>query len=185
VLTDWKKDNPDAAGDPKPDDLATYFFVSFARVYPGEWPAVEDVPGPGGKVSKQVKRVKGGADVQSTFFDLWLQSHLDAKLKTVPADMVMASGSGLDPHITYANAKYQSKRVADTRAQKVIADQEKKDKSQLKDAQRMEIVRKVRKQIDGLIETQAARPTSGLPIAGEERIVNVLELNLALDRLSF
>jgi K+-transporting ATPase ATPase C chain len=183
VRTAWKKDNPDAAGEPKPEDQATFFFVSFARVYPGEWPTVEDVPGPGGKTTKQVKRVKEGADVQATFFDLWLQANPGARLKPVPADMVMASGSGLDPHITYANAIYQTKRIADARAQKVIAELEKK--AALKDAQRKEIVRKVRMSIDGLIETQATRPMSALPVAGEERIVNVLELNLALDRLQF
>jgi K+-transporting ATPase ATPase C chain len=170
VLSDWKKDNTDAAGDPKPEDLATYFFVSFAKANPGKWPAVEDVQGPNGKTHKQVQVVTKGTDIQATFFDLWLQANPGklAKIKPVPADMVMASGSGLDPHITYANAVYQAPRVARARADKVKQD-----------------LRQVRNQIDKLIEQHAVRPMSGPPIAGEERIVNVLDLNLALDALQF
>jgi K+-transporting ATPase ATPase C chain len=72
----------------------------------------------------------------------------------IPADAVTASGSGLDPHITPANATIQAVRVAHARGVSV---------------------EKVRVVI--------ADATEGrwLGLIGESR-VNVLELNLALDR---
>lgn len=73
----------------------------------------------------------------------------------IPVDLVTASGSGLDPHISIAAAKYQAERVARLRG---------KDLSE----------------IEALIETGAARPT--IPGFGEP-IVNVLALNLALDAM--
>ena len=74
----------------------------------------------------------------------------------VPADLVSASGSGLDPHISPEAALYQVERVAAVRG--------------LAPARVEELVR---------AETEA--PFLGL--FGAER-VNVLELNLELDRLS-
>ena len=73
----------------------------------------------------------------------------------VPADAVTASGSGLDPHISLKNAELQAKRVATARG--------------LSPAQ-----------INKLIETCTAGP--GLGFLGEPG-VNVLRLNLALDKL--
>jgi K+-transporting ATPase ATPase C chain len=104
--------------------------------------------------------VTAGADLQGVFFDAWLQEHPGARLEQVPADMVMASGSGLDPHITLRNARYQLDRVAAARAPTA-------DRSQ------------VRQQIEAMLQQESFAPLGGL--AGEP-LVNVLEVNLRLDR---
>ena len=73
----------------------------------------------------------------------------------IPADLVTASGSGIDPEISVQSASIQVKRVAQARQ---ISEQE----------------------VVKLVQQYTLQPTLG--ILGEAR-VNVLELNLALDRV--
>jgi potassium-transporting ATPase KdpC subunit len=104
--------------------------------------------------------VKEGSDIQSTFFDMWRQEHPEADLQDVPGDLVMASGSGLDPDISLQNAEFQLDRVAAKWAEDVKRD-----------------VVDVRKEIDQILLSNASAPFGGLV---GEKFVNVLEVNLEL-----
>lgn len=73
----------------------------------------------------------------------------------LPADLAAASGAGLDPHISEAGALYQVSRIAEARGVD-------------------------RAQVEALVRDGAFTPGGFLT---DSRIVNVLELNLALDRL--
>ena len=73
----------------------------------------------------------------------------------LPADLVTASGSGLDPHITLAAALYQAGRVAAALGLTAAT-------------------------VTDLVEDAAIRPGGALT---PERTVNVLQLNIALNRL--
>jgi potassium-transporting ATPase KdpC subunit len=74
----------------------------------------------------------------------------------VPADLVTTSASGLDPHISAAAAEYQIRRVAKARG--LVPDE-----------------------LRALVAQHTDKPTFG--VLGEKR-VNVLQLNLHLDRIA-
>ncbi|HEV3261969.1 MAG TPA: potassium-transporting ATPase subunit C [Gemmataceae bacterium] len=156
------KDHPDNP-EPKPEDMASDFFKSYSKEHPGTWPSYA---APEGKTEKVWQNVKEGSDVQSFFFDMWRQEHPDKDLlEDVPADMVMASGSGLDPHITLKNALYQlENRVADAWAAKL---------NKKSDSEKAE----VRQEIEHMLNDRASAPLGGLVGV---KLVNVLEVNLAL-----
>jgi K+-transporting ATPase ATPase C chain len=83
-----------------------------------------------------------------------LQAAESTNKTAVPVDLVTASASGLDPHISVAAAEYQLKRVAKARNM---------DENKLRE----------------LVSAQTE--TRQWFILGEPRI-NVLQLNLALDQ---
>jgi K+-transporting ATPase ATPase C chain len=107
--------------------------------------------GPNGKATEEAiaERIKGYLELEKPYVPTLTAAQ-------VPVDAATASGSGLDPEISQANAWIQAHRIAAVRHLSLIT-------------------------VDGLI----AKYTSGrgLGFSGE-RGVNVLELNLALDRLT-
>jgi K+-transporting ATPase ATPase C chain len=165
VMDRWRADNPDAPApdlDENPDAMAVQFFASYAARHPKTFPGVAEEKRPDGTTAKRLAPVTAGADLQGVFFDAWLQEHRDASLEPVPADLVMASGSGLDPHITLRGARYQLDRIVAARSA-------------------MEADRAtVRERIGAILQQSAFKPLGGL--AGGEPLVNVLEVNLQIDR---
>jgi K+-transporting ATPase ATPase C chain len=94
------------------------------------------------------------ADVKARI-DTFLLHNPDITKKDIPSDLVTASGSGLDPHISVLAAKVQVKRIAAIRNMS--------ENDLLK-----------------LIEKHTEKPLLGL--FGTER-VNVLRLNIGIDNL--
>jgi K+-transporting ATPase ATPase C chain len=155
----WVKENPDTP-EPKPEDLAVPFFTGYSEANPGTFPSAVEHEEHDGKIKKRIEPVKEGKDIQGIFFDMWRQEHAQAVFEEVPADMVMASGSGLDPHITLKNAIFQLDRVAAKWAAET-----KRDPA------------KVREEIEDLLHQKIEVPLGGL--VGVD-LINVLEVNLAL-----
>lgn len=83
--------------------------------------------------------------------------------RPVSADAVTASGSGLDPHVTLRNARGQLDRVVATWAGKT-----RRDAADLRAA------------VEEILARAAFQPLAGA--AGGEEIINVLEVNLELNR---
>ncbi|QEL13401.1 potassium-transporting ATPase subunit C [Limnoglobus roseus] len=170
-LTEWAAEFETAAANWKQasgisaDDAD--FFTNFAKANPAKWPGVVEVEQPDKTKIKRIEPTSSDAAISANLFELWLRDPANADraadLEPVAADMVTASGSGLDPHITLRNALsvYQLDRVAAKRTP-TPGDGP-----------------KVRDEIAALVRNSAFTPLTGL--VGEP-LVNVLELNLALDK---
>jgi K+-transporting ATPase ATPase C chain len=161
TVQDWIKKNP-ATPQPKASDLAVVFFENFSNDHPGMFPSSVTKTGADGKPATDIEPVNAGSDIQSIFFDMWRSDHPDVALNDVPADLVTASASGLDPDITFENAEFQLDRVAAKWA----------DDKKLK-------VDDVRKAIETILQDKAHAPWGGLI---GENLVNVLDVNLELHK---
>lgn len=137
----------------KEADIPVRFFQNFSKEHPGTFPSF---------VNGAIVPINTGIDIQTLFFPLWHKEHPNVQLSDVPADMVMSSASGLDPHITLQNARYQLKRVAITWARLLNRDS-----------------LDIQKEIEEILHEKTFAPFMGF--AGEN-LVNVLEVNLALQQ---
>jgi K+-transporting ATPase ATPase C chain len=93
-------------------------------------------------------------DVEKRIQD-FMKHNPGIKRSDIPAELVTASGSGLDPDLSPAGAKVQALRVANTRGISIV-------------------------QVNNLIDQHIEQPLWGL--FGPPK-VNVLKLNIALDEL--
>lgn len=171
-VDDWAKTHPGQVAKfikenpsiPKPaaSDLSVLFFQVFSVENHGKFPSAVNHKNEEGKTETKIEPVSEGSDIQSIFFDMWRNDNPEADLIAIPADMVTASGSGLDPHITLQNAEFQLNRVASKRASDL-----KRDPTE------------VRKEIEQILQSNTSAPFGGL--AGE-KFINVLEVNLELQK---
>ena len=137
-------------------DIAAWFAAKPGRL--ADWEAEFEVAAANWKQSNTTP--PSGPAIPALFFEMWLRDPANAErvadLEPVAADMVMASASGLDPHVSLRNALsvYQLDRVAAKRSADATA-------------------------IAALVRRTSFTPLGGL--VGEP-LVSVLELNLAMDR---
>ncbi|WP_209331438.1 potassium-transporting ATPase subunit KdpC [Lunatimonas salinarum] len=96
-------------------------------------------------------------DQVSERMDYLLKTHPNKNKADIPIDLVTASGSGLDPFISLAAARFQAERVAEARNLPLD-------------------------QVNRLIESHTQGALLG--IFGPKDIVHVLKLNLALDAIN-
>lgn len=138
-VASWRRNNPNV--EVTPSVLASLFFASYVSGAT-TWP------------------VTNGTDIQVAFFEHWWRAHPNADVEPVPADLVMASGCGLDPHITLKAALYQVDRVAAKRAATTKRD-----------------LTRTKLEIETLLREKSEAPLGG--VVGVD-LINVLEVNLAL-----
>jgi potassium-transporting ATPase KdpC subunit len=138
----------------QPFDEPQYFWGRLSATSPAPYTAFNADKGTGSTGSNYGPLNPALTDAAKARIDALRAADPDAQ-GPVPVDLVTASGSGLDPHLSVAAALFQVHRVAKARG---VADA---------------AVRKV------VAQHTKARD---LGLLGEPR-VNVLELNLALDRL--
>jgi K+-transporting ATPase ATPase C chain len=161
------------AADPatlKPEDLAVEFLKFCSHSYAGKWPVIKEPveihPDTGANMRVPlIERVESSREIRTYFYPMWREAHPNEDLAPVPADMVTASGSGLDPHITLNSANYQFDRVRDAWAAKRNMPKE-----------------KVAERLQKLLDAHKHAPLGGL--AGVE-LVNVMEVNAALKMLDW
>ena len=159
LVANWIKENP-GTPEPKAADLAVLFFENFSKENPVKFPSAINQTGADGKAVTTIGPVNEGSDIQSTFCLMWREEYPDADLEDVPGDLVTASASGLDPHVTLQNAEFQLDRVASKWAENL-----KRNPTE------------VRGEIERILAQNSSSPWRGL--AGE-KFVNVLEVNLEL-----
>ncbi len=155
----WLNDKADAVKD-KPDEAAGRFFPAYATAHPATWPGTADEKTADDTTRQVISPTTTGNEIRSAFFPGWWQANPKADLEPVPADLVMTSGSGLDPDVTLKAARYQLDRVAGEWARLTGREQA-----------------RVRVEIEQMLNDRAAAPLGGL--AGV-KLVNVLEINVAL-----
>lgn len=113
------------------------------------------MPSGGSNLSPSSEKLKQQVTDRTT---QWNTVHAATPSETIPSEMLLASASGLDPHITPRAAMLQLDRIAKIR--------------KFNDAQKQQLIQ--------LVNFMNESPQFGL--LGEER-VNVLLLNLKLDKI--
>lgn len=148
------------ASQPTATDLATLFFQKFSTENPGRFPLVSTTSPANAGEEPKIELIDSGAEIQSIFFDMWRQANPQIELTAVPADMVTASCSGLDPHISWQSALFQLERIASHWGKKTGKP-----------------LPQIKQQINQILEQHAFAPLLGL---SGEKLINVLEVNLEL-----